>query len=65
MVLHGINTICEKFWGKKDKEFERDERETKEEGEMREKGAGSPFLFFLIDLGTLERRGSRLSMARF
>ena len=46
MVIDGKNTICEKFWGKKEREFERDEREMREEGEMRENGVGRPFLFF-------------------
>ena len=32
---------------------------------MREKGAGSPFYFFLADLGRLERRGSHSSVAGF
>ena len=65
VVIDGKNTICEKFWGKKEREFEKDERETREEGEMREKEAGSPHLFFLADLGTLERKRARSSVARF
>ena len=49
MVKYSKNTMYEKLLGREEREIERNERETREEGEMREKGAGSPlFIFFSL-----------------
>ena len=34
VVINGKNTICKKFCGKKERQFEKDKREMREEGEM-------------------------------
>ena len=63
MVIDGKNTICDKFLGKERERELEGEKETRGEREKRENGAGSPVFIFLADLGTLERRGSRLNVA--
>ena len=64
-----VKMPCDKILGKeRERERERElegEKDTGEEGEMRENKAGNPFYFFLTDLDTLEHRGPRSSVFRF
>ena len=53
------------FWGKKGREFEGEERETREEREKVRVRAGSSVFIFFTSSSMLEHRGPRSSVAEF